>query len=63
MMRWDLPATRMENTGIRFMLQKLRIEKLDSETGENILHDDAVFAIYAASRDTVEVQRGGGAVL
>ena len=43
-----------------FYAAKLRIEKLDSETGENILHDDAVFAIYAASR---EVQRGGGAVL
>lgn len=29
---------------------KIRLEKLDSETGENILHDDAIFNIYAASR-------------
>lgn len=33
-----------------FYVTKLRIEKLDSETGENILHDDAIFAIYAAER-------------
>ncbi|MFR4580354.1 MAG: hypothetical protein ACLT76_12705 [Clostridium fessum] len=37
---------------------KLRIEKPDSETGENILHDDAVFAIYAASRDTSKHSEG-----
>lgn len=30
---------------------RLRIEKLDSETRENILHDDAVFSIYKAERD------------
>ncbi|MFR5631454.1 MAG: SpaA isopeptide-forming pilin-related protein [Monoglobales bacterium] len=30
---------------------RLRIEKLDSETGENILHDGALFKIYAAKRD------------
>lgn len=35
-----------------FYTAKLRIEKLDSETGENLLHDEAVFALYAASRDT-----------
>lgn len=34
-----------------FYTGKLRIEKLDSETGENILHDGAVFAIYAADRE------------
>ena len=33
---------------------KLRIEKLDSETGENILHDGAVFGLYAASRYTTQ---------
>lgn len=38
---------RFRNT---FYVTKLRIEKLDSETGENILHDDAIFAIYAAER-------------
>ena len=36
---------------------RLRIEKLDSETGENILHDGALFKIYAAKRDI----RGDGA--
>ncbi|WP_097006362.1 hypothetical protein [Lacrimispora amygdalina] len=33
-----------------FYTTKLRIEKLDSETGENILHDCAVFGLYAANR-------------
>lgn len=28
----------------------IRVEKLDAETGENILHDGAVFAIYSALR-------------
>ena len=30
---------------------KLRIEKLDAETGDNIIHDGALFKIYAAKRD------------
>ena len=30
---------------------KLRIEKMDSETRENLLHDDAIFNIYEAERD------------
>ncbi len=30
---------------------KLRIEKMDRETGENLLHDDAIFNIYAAERE------------
>ena len=30
---------------------RLRIEKVDSETGENIIHDGALFRIYAAKRD------------
>lgn len=34
-----------------FYTAKLRIEKLDSETGENILHDGALFAIYSAERE------------
>lgn len=34
-----------------FYKSRLRIEKLDSETGENILHDGAMFALYAASRE------------
>ncbi|MDO4809296.1 MAG: SpaA isopeptide-forming pilin-related protein [Eubacteriales bacterium] len=39
------------NVRNRLYTAKLRIEKLDSETHENILHDDAVFAIYKAQRD------------
>lgn len=35
----------------RFYSAKLRIEKLDSETHENILHDGATFQIYKAQRD------------
>ncbi len=38
----------------------LRIEKLDSETHENLLHDEAVFSIYVAERDISE--DGEGAV-
>ena len=34
-----------------FYTAKLRIEKLDSETHENLLHDGALFMIYKASRD------------
>lgn len=40
-----------------FYKSRLRIEKLDSETGESILHDGAIFAIYAADRE-----EGGGTV-
>ncbi len=38
---------------------KLRIEKLDSETHENLLHDGAIFRIYAAGRD---LENGTGKV-
>jgi len=34
-----------------FYGSRIRIEKLDSETGENILHDGALFKIYDAKRD------------
>ena len=37
-----------------FYKVKLKIEKLDSETGDNILHDGAVFGLYAASRYTTQ---------
>lgn len=37
-----------------FYKSRLRIEKLDSETGENILHDGAIFALFAASREDGE---------
>ena len=44
-----------------FYTTKFRIEKLDSETGEQILHDDAIFALYAASRYTsqAEIEEAG----
>ena len=44
----------------RFFTSKLRIEKIDSETHENILHDGALFNLYAASRE--ELENGQGAV-
>lgn len=34
-----------------FYTARLRIEKLDGETGEPILHDQAIFAVYGAVRD------------
>lgn len=40
--------THFENT---FYSSKLRIEKVDAETGENIIHGGALFRIYAVSRD------------
>lgn len=39
---------------------KLRIEKLDAETGEPVLNEDAVFALYKAER--AEAMDGDGAV-
>lgn len=45
--------TKFRNT---FYTTKLRIEKLDSETGEQILHDDVIFSIYAASRYTSQAE-------
>lgn len=41
-----------------FYTGRLRIEKLDSETGESILHDGAVFTIYAADREDGEESDG-----
>ncbi len=38
----------------RIFKARLRLEKLDSETHENILHDSAVFAVYAAKREDSE---------
>lgn len=45
----------------RLYTARLRLEKLDSETHENILHDGAVFRIYAAKRD--DTKDGEGRVL
>ena len=44
----------------RMFTAKLRLEKLDTETHENLLHDGAVFQIYRASRS--EDHNGGGEV-
>ena len=38
----------VENT---YFSSRLRIEKMDAETGETIFHDGALFRIYAAKRD------------
>ena len=45
----------------RFFTTKLRLEKLDSETHENILHDGAIFNIYAAKRN--DAKDGNGEVM
>lgn len=45
----------------RLYTTKLRIEKLDSETHENILHDGALFNLYAAKRD--DSRDGNGEIL
>lgn len=45
----------------RFAAYQLRIEKLDGETHENLLHDEAVFHIYAAKRN--DAPDGDGAVM
>lgn len=43
-----------------FFAARLRLEKLDSETHENLLHDGAIFAVYAAKRE--DSQGGSGCV-
>ena len=51
----------------RYYSSRLRIEKLDEETGESIIHDGAIFKIYAAKRDVEKTSpqgvRGTGRVL
>ena len=42
----------------RFFTARLRLEKLDSESHENILHDSAVFSIYAAECEDSEAGSG-----
>lgn len=44
----------------RLYRAKIRLEKLDAETGEPILHEDAVFAFYVAERN--EEKDGDGSV-
>ncbi len=66
---WSItePGTKEEMTGYaeqsvqnKRYLAKIRVEKLDAETGESILHDGAVFALYQAERD--ETVNGDGSV-
>lgn len=55
-------STYLGYAGVRFRnvwyRTGLRIEKLDTETYENILHDEAVFSIYKAKCDTSEYGDG-----
>ncbi len=39
-----------------FKTTKLTIRKVDAETGEQIIHDDTVFGLYAASRYTSDAE-------
>ena len=48
-------AEHFENS---FYSSKLRVEKVDGQTGENIIHEGALFKIYAASRDVTGVGTG-----
>ena len=45
----------VENT---YFSSRLRIEKMDAETGETIFHDGALFRIYAAKRDVKKTGTG-----
>ena len=61
----EAEAGDMTGYGIRQFLNRryqvrLRVEKLDQETGEPILHDEGIFALYQAERD--ESPDGDGAV-
>lgn len=44
-------AYALEDFENKYASSKLRVEKLDGETGENIIHSGALFRIYAAKRD------------
>ncbi len=66
---WSMtePGTKIEMSGYAEQsaknnryFTKIRIEKLDAETGENILHDGAVFALYQAER--IEDVNGDGSI-
>lgn len=48
---FNFVAFAQENVENKYYRSKLRIEKLDGGTGENIIHDGAIFQIYAAKRD------------
>ena len=60
-------AYALEDFENKYDSSKLRIEKLDAETGENIIHSGALFKIYAAKRDVEKVgtnaAAGSGKVL
>ena len=48
---FNYAAFKQEDFENTYFHSRLRIEKVDSETGENIIHDGALFRIYAAKRD------------
>lgn len=55
-----------ENFENRLYSSKLRFEKTDALTGDNIIHENALFKIYAAKRDVAEKNgkiEGSGHVL
>lgn len=60
-------AYALEDFENKYDSSKLRIEKVDAETGENIIHSGALFKIYAAKRDVEKVgtnaAAGSGKVL
>ncbi|WP_319638569.1 SpaA isopeptide-forming pilin-related protein [Lacrimispora sp. 210928-DFI.3.58] len=64
---FNYAAFAQEDFENRYYSSRLRIEKLDAETGDNIIHDGAIFKIYAAKRDVekagVNTANGTGAVL
>lgn len=49
--KFNFIAFAKKNFENRLYKTRLRIEKLDSQTKENIIHDSAIFKIYAAKRD------------
>ena len=48
---FNFVAFAQEDFEDEYFNSRLRIEKLDSETGDSIIHDGALFKIYAAKRD------------
>ncbi|ENZ63605.1 SrtB family sortase [Enterocloster bolteae 90B7] len=53
---FNFVAFAQEDFEDEYFNSRLRIEKLDSETGDSIIHDGALFKIYAAKR---EVEKEG----
>ena len=66
-MDFNFVAFAQEDFEDEYYNSRLRIEKLDSETGDSIIHDGALFKIYAAKRDVektgINTVKGSGDVL